>query len=509
VQYNCYALPDISPEIECGLNQLNPHYHLKIAIMKTTKLVFLILTCLGLLFGCNQFEMPDDDLTDLDLKKAVKTAVFIVEPSGGDDTPDIMQAFEDAKAAGPGSIVQLCEGEYHLGFLQINDFYGSFRGAGKNKTVITAMNNLDAITLFAQNLPHDLVKFVGGNVHLSHFTLQTPPGRLTLSVPVYGHIRSLINFSAVNAAYEMGNDNRTINVVIDNVRFKGQYFEEGFGFYYHTYNCLYGVRAGFDVRLAVAGSLPREHINFKITNSEIDTFSYGLVLEGIKNSKIVVGEKNNGNVFKNLEQGGGVWESRNMDILVEGNTFNIPELGWGFDQNDQPFYGQLTAEPETETTLCNIQNNIFNLPNADYGIYLRNQRHFLYPEEKPVSYQINNNQFNMADGYPWGIVTQITKGMVIRNNKFSGHGYQALHLTLYSESGLVLGNNFSTAEFSSAAIYLGGNTHDWTIVGGNIKDRVFNLGVNNVVTGMNVSTSDEPLGRSISEKLVPMNHLMK
>lgn len=476
--------------------------------MKTLKMISFILACICIFSACNKDEIVIEEDQPIDLKVGSAGEVFVVTPTGIDDTQAILEAFDNAKAAGPGSVVQLCQGEYHLGFLEIRDFYGSFKGAGKNKTYITAMNNLDAQALWDQNLPHDLVKFVGGDVQLSHFTIQTPSGPISITGPATGHIRALINFSANNAQYEPGNEDRSINVVIDNLIVKGQYLEDGVGFYYNNYNCAYGLRAGWDVMYGPANSVPREKIDIKITNTNFNTFIYGLVIEGLKNSKVIVGEKNNGNIFNNLEQGGGIWESRKMNILVEGNTFNVPELCWGFDQNDYPFYALLKAEPETETSLCNIKNNVFNLTYADYGIYLRNQRHYQFPEEKPVAYQIRNNQFNMTNGYPWGIVTQVTKNMVIRNNKFSGYGYQALYLTLLSEGGLVLGNNFSTAQFYSAAIFLDANTSNWTVVGGNIKDRVINLGMNNVITGMNVNTSDGPLGQRISEKLVPMNQLM-
>lgn len=476
--------------------------------MKTRRNFLIFLVFAGLFASCNKDEAILGEAPEINLKDGPAVSVFVVEPSGGDDTPAIMQAFDDAKAAGPGSVVQLCEGEYHLGFMEIRDFYGALKGVGKDKTIITAMDNLDLNPMLGLNLYPILVKFVGGDVLISHLTLQTPPGAISTGGPGYGHVTALLNFSTGNAEYELFNENRSMKVVVDNVAFKGQYLEGGAGFYHYTYNCAYALRAGFDVLSASASSVPRENIDIKIINSAFDTFIYGVVIEGLKNSKVVLGEKNYGNVFNNLEQGGGVWESRGMEILVEGNTFNVPELCWGFDQTDYPYYSHLMNEAETKTTTCNIQNNVFNLTYADYGIYLRNQRHFLNPGEKPVAFQVRNNQFNMTDGYPWGIVTQVTKDMVIRNNKFSGYGYQALYLTLYSQGGLVLGNNFSTAQFSGAAIFLANNTSNWTVVGGNLKDRVINLGVNNVITGMNVSEAEEPLGRAISDKITNMNHLM-
>lgn len=480
--------------------------------MKTKNFIFLIFVCFGLMFGCEQFEMPDDELTGIDLKKATSQAVFTVEPTGVDDTENLQNAFAEAVAAGPGAIVQLVKGEYFLGFLEIRDFFGTLEGAGKTKTVITVMNNLDAQALWDQNLGHDLIKFVGGNVHLKNFSIETPAGKLCVTGPAKGHIRAMMNFSANNAQYELGNEDRSINVVIDNVSVKGQFFAEGPGVYTNTFNCLFGVRTGWD---CVAGSdLPRERINIEITNSEFNTLCYGVLLEAMNESKAVLGKKNNGNLFKNNDKAGGLYECRDTKLLIEGNTFNISAYCYGFDVDDYPYYAILKDEPETKTSLANIQFNVFNLDHADFGLFFRNILSY-YWGHIPMAIQVKNNKFNMTDGYEWAIGSLFTDGMVIRNNKFSGHGDLALWIFAYSRNGLALGNNFSTASFETGVAYLAPATDyypatdNWTFVGGNFNDKVIDLGTNNVFTGMNVSTSDKPLGRSISEKLVPMNHLMK
>jgi hypothetical protein len=479
--------------------------------MKTTKLIFLIFACFGLSFGCNQYEMPDDDLADLGLKNATNAAVFVVEPNGGDDTPAFIQAFEDAKAAGPGSVVQMCEGEYHVGYMQIRDFCGALKGAGKGKTIITVLPGLNLDELFAQNLFHCMVKFVGGDVHLCHFTMQTPPGKLTESVgwPTM-HLNSLLNFSAFSSNYEPGNESRSINVVIDNVNFRGQYLEGGPGYVNH-YNCYIGVRAGFDYFPPYAvlnNPLPREKIDLKITNCEFNTFVYGLVLNGMKNSRVIIGENNKGNIFNNIDQQGGIWESRNTFASIEGNTFNIPESSFGLDLDDWPWYKVLKDEPSEKATVFKVQNNRFNMTHSKYALFLRSRRTSTNPDEPSAIFQVWNNLFNM-DGCERVIHSYFTKGMVIRNNKFTGHGGWALYLVNKSQGGLVLGNNFSTAEFENGVAYLSGNTSDWTFVGGNFTDKVTDNGTNNVFTGMNVSTVDVPLGQSVSEKIVPMNHLME
>ncbi len=69
--------------------------------------------------------------------------------------------------------------------------------------------------------------------------------------------------------------------------------------------------------------------------------------------------------------------------------------------------------------------------------------YYIFPDEPAIVYQVKNNQFNMTDGYEWSIISHYTRGMVIRNNKFSGNGDMAIVLANYSENGLILGNNFS------------------------------------------------------------------
>lgn len=484
--------------------------------MKTIRKVLVVIMGTCLMMACSKTDdfMRDDLSGDpMKAKPAAQEKIFDVLPNGFDDTQNLKDAFADAISYGPGAVVQLVEGEYFLGFIEIRDFEGSFRGAGKDKTVITAMNNLDGQALWDQNLHAALVKFVGGDVNLSHFTIQTPPGKLTVSGPPLGNLSFLINFSAKNAVYEAENENRSINVVIDHVCFKGHLLEGGPG-YRMGYNCFMGVRAGLD--FFNGADLPREKIDFKMTNSEINTFCYGLVLEEMTDSKLIVGEKNKGNVFSNTDQAGGVWQFRNMEILMEGNTFNVPEFSWGFDLSNYAYYGSfLMAEPQINATLCNIQNNVFNLTHAEYALYFADVRRVTNPEEMPVIFQVRNNQFNMTDGYEWSIISLLTKGMVIRNNKFSGIGDLAVYIENWygmvgdNVDGLILGNNFSKADLSTGAIYLSPATKNWSVVGGgNNKDQVINLGVDNIITGVNVSTSDIPLGRTIHEKLPPMNHIM-
>ncbi|MDJ0908097.1 MAG: hypothetical protein QNI99_02820 [Woeseiaceae bacterium] len=67
--------------------------------------------------------------------------IFRVDPSGDlsgeTDWANIVQAFDDAKAAGPGNTVRLARGTFYIPRpLQIANFSGTFKGAGKGKTIL-------------------------------------------------------------------------------------------------------------------------------------------------------------------------------------------------------------------------------------------------------------------------------------------------------------------------------------------------------------------------------------
>ncbi|MDZ7608607.1 MAG: hypothetical protein U5K79_24160 [Cyclobacteriaceae bacterium] len=65
--------------------------------------------------------------------------VFKVYPTGVDDTENLVQAFADAKVAGPGAIVKLAEGEFFFDNIEVTDFRGFFMGSGKNKTLVHSL----------------------------------------------------------------------------------------------------------------------------------------------------------------------------------------------------------------------------------------------------------------------------------------------------------------------------------------------------------------------------------
>jgi hypothetical protein len=68
---------------------------------------------------------------------------FVVAPSNADDTAALQQAFDDAAAAGPGSVVKLTAGKFYTNEIVVDEFDGCFKGAGMDRTVIDTLRGLD------------------------------------------------------------------------------------------------------------------------------------------------------------------------------------------------------------------------------------------------------------------------------------------------------------------------------------------------------------------------------
>ena len=492
--------------------------------MKTLEKLFMCIAVTGLFFSCSKYDQPDSEISGLSGTNSVSNAImqevtYIVMPNGTDDTETMKNAFSEAVNHGPGAVVQLMEGEYHINFIEICDFSGTFRGAGKGKTVITTVEDLDVDALIGLNLNTILIRFVRGNVHLCDMTIKTPPGPLSSGTETW--IDGLVGFSAYTIqTYLVKSGDEYINAVINNVDFIG-----------HWDNCGHGLKAEFGCRtgVKVLGGWLLSNTNITITNCLFDDFLYsGALIWHIKDGKIKVGTINNGNVFNNILGSHtdssvgygslGVWMNINVEISIIDNTFNNPDGAWfAINLWRAPYLVFLESVPQIKTTICNIERNIFNITGGEGGILMNDRRRNFYPEEEPMHVQVKNNLFNMSNDAHSGIECYRTSGTIIRNNIFTGSGYRGIWMCTgtiandkghFCENGLMLGNNFSKTLFSIAAVQLNSRSRNWTIVGGSLRESIIDNGFNNIITGMNVNTSDVSLGQTIVDNFELRRELM-
>lgn len=455
--------------------------------MKTLEKALFFLVFAGLFVACNKDEAFIGEAPEIGLKSSAAGMVFVVHPSGGDDTPAIMQAFDDAKAAGPGSTVKLVMGEYQINFIEVREFYGKFMGAGKGKTVINIIDDINIWDLINQNLNHVLIRFVGGDVCVSHMTIKGS------NVPM----DALIGISSVTATYTA--ENEFINAVIDNVEFAGNP-ENGYQ--------RHGLKAesGF-----WNYPKPLSNINIEITNCSFNGFNwYGALIMELKEGSVKVGAKNKGNAFANNRYADlGLWHNTSLLASVEGNTF----IGKGVDHcaielASAPYPGYVEQVPQTFRSVATIEHNNFHLEGCWGGILINDNRRSFYPEELPMLVQVKSNQINTNEATLVSLRTVNLYGATIRNNRFTGGGLAGVNMTrwpgVYNENGLLLGNNFANSDYSLATVILRPGSRNWTIVGGNLGGSIIDEGENNIITGFNNQSPGSSPGQNISDNLREM-----
>lgn len=470
--------------------------------MKTLKIIFMIVTCFGLMMSCSSDETLLDDLGDLGKKKPTNAQVFLVSPNGVDDTQNLNLAFADAINEGPGSVVQLMEGEYFIDLIETREFYGTLKGAGKGKTIISSIVDLSVDDFLSQNQKAVLLSFVGGDICVRDLTIHTP--QRPLSTGMLDVIHGQLGFCAITAQYVAVDEH--VNATVDNVEFITQGW------------VLNGLLAESGFWQGIPGGVPLADIDISITNSSFSGpywWEYGALLMEIREGNIVVGSNGNGNIFDNCDLG--IWHNANIKATVHNNTF-MRKAGW-FPL--QVVNGPWREDPSQYTqpfqSVCNIEKNTFNVSESSGAVLINDNRRFYPPYEIPMLVQVKNNKIHTEGNDMFTAMGCLNlSGTVIRNNKFTGEAEYGVRIFsqwpegLIAENGLLLGNNFSNSEYSLTTVLLGYGTSNWTIVGGNLGELVWDFGENNIITGFNNNTSDVPLGQTIVDNLHmmrrPMHH---
>ena len=460
--------------------------------MKTLKSIFLILTCFGLLLSCSKDDVLVEDQAEMTLlkgkskMKGTRPAVFTVEPNGVDDTQNLNDAFTDAINAGACSVVELAAGTFYIDLIEIRDFHGTLKGAGKGNTVITTIDGLSLDEVNGQNLFPALLKFVGGDVYLKDLSLRSDAEN-----PDW--LEGLVAFFGWSQVYEP--ENSYINAKVDNIEIIGQPFNVG-----------YGLMTGSDSRGLPEG-VPFANIDISVTNSYFANCAwYGAVIMMIKKGNVVVGtKKNNGNTFVSPDGWSygnlGFWHFVNTKISVVGNHFQGQGgRNGGLDLFSAPYLAHHQAAAQNFASVATIEHNTFDVSNFVSAIIINDNRRFEYPEDEPMRVQLKSNRIH-TDGNTMALIGLNVDGTIIRNNKFTGNAAKGILLLgegdVYNENGLILGNNFSNAIYSVATVHFGVNTRNWTIVGGNLGESVLDEGENNRITGCKNNTRGVALGKTI------------
>ena len=468
--------------------------------MKTINFIGLVF--LMLIFGCSIDEKQFQDFSDdnFALKKAVPSGeVFIVRPSGEDDTYELVTAFENAKAAGPGSVVQLVGGEYHIGLIEVRDFYGVFRGAGKGKSVIYPMSDLQCNIPLGLNLSISLMKFLNGDVTVSDMSFINGEGQACAACEDGAYCDVLWSFLAFydyTIAGPMPPDHY-VKGKVDRVEFVG-YLRGPY-----EWQVLYGI--GFYADFAWAENLPFSNGELTVTNCDFSNFYNAVQTLGFGSGSFIFSNNTVNNTLEALL----LLDNIGGRTTIAGNIFIVPPGGKAVGINTLVYGLQIQAL--SSGCQYEITGNTFYLDGSFAALDLCDTRKLIDvpDDENPLLVLVKNNQFILENGPTCGIWNFATDDAVIRNNKFTGQSGWTGIVSIFADNTLMLGNNFSTLTVPEYHIFLESVSSNCTVIGGNHQGGlVLDLGVNNTITGLKQPGGVSHTGQTIIDNYRIMHEKM-
>jgi hypothetical protein len=273
-----------------------------------------------------------------------------VLPTGVDDTANIQCAFDSAVAAGVGA-VQLEKGTYHIRQIVVNNFKGTFTGAGAQQTVLTNLPNL-YVTLMnvyyqapsTTNPWPNLFSFVGGDFLVSDMAM-----RITGTAPTTGW--SIFGSPTI---YALGNGiavlGTTANAVFSRVDVEGQYAPNPF----YNYNLFNGINfEGFigQVQLPLFGSFVVQNSTFRLVGS-------AAAVANVADASVLISHNNIQDVFDGMDLQGML----NTRFEFSFNTVEGASIGGYLYDGPE---GMTEMYPTSSEIL--VANNSFSGQN---GVYL-------------------------------------------------------------------------------------------------------------------------------------------
>jgi hypothetical protein len=402
--------------------------------------------------------------------------IFVVSPSGGDDTANIQAAFDDAIAAGPGSIVQLTSGQFYTNEILVENFYGTFKGAG-DLTKIDVLRGLDTTLpgVFGPWGTHIFI-FSGGDVCIKDLSFEiTPyyPAEPWGAPPGWEDLLSPILITG------------DINSRIKNVDFSGH---EGTALY-NPDHPLYLVKS-YNVRAGVVygGGLPTtgRHI---LTKCNFDSLWLGISAFGLMNCEMTINS--------NSISGGAIGiinaECDNSKIEISKNHIETTFFGgiW-----------VMQPPPRELSQWLIIHNTIKVLSLESDGIALMD-----FSPTKSLEVVVSHNKI-ILDGANWGgMWTYGLQDAFISNNIILGEGYYGIG-SVAAYNHLMLGNNVQNVDPNWGHIVLLWAS-ECVVVGGSTKTNVLDIGgLNNLIVGMN-NMHDTSLGQEIQEAMEQKKELVQ
>jgi len=448
--------------------------------------------------------VPDPSASAGELKCTHPSGVVItVSPSGNftDDASAIQEALEDAVAAGPGSVVQLTKGTFYLNKgIEVEGFDGLFKGAGKDKTIITTQ---DAVNFsIPEGDQEALIKFRHGNIKMSGLTIKISnpnpctglnsndwwQNALPSVIMITGNSIEDANVPAVQPASFSFND----------LKFVG-----GTGNFMWNHNVCFFIYIGGDNSNMLNGM-------FKVTNCEFQSAVTCLASFFTQGPYIIGGSEASGNIFSDAAYGVGIMDINNSSCNISYNHFakmyhSAIELWQGgavdptlVSMGKYSVYGNDIEVISFDPAAPDFTNAIRML---DIGIYAG--------VGKKMEAIVSSNKIYMNNIGFAGILIECCEKALVTNNKIWGSGLAGIVGGIWDEpssGGVLKGNNVHGVNAQVAPIWLGPLSSNYVVYAD--KNDVLDEGTDNILIGDHQKRWDHP-SQEMKEKVLKQHDMMK
>jgi len=420
---------------------------------------------------------------------AANKAVQVGPPGGVDDTEILQNALNQCISPNGGCTVQLSAGTYVTKQLFTQNFSGTIKGMGMDKTSIEAYAPLpvtDAIPWWSgpQNLWPELIRFQDGDISIADLAIRfTAPVTTTewyLDDAGQVEVHELLGVLGVFGA--------SANLSLKRVKVEGGFADEMTP--WGRLNAQYAVFAEPETT-ALSGTL-------SVKSSVFLNVNCAVTFVGLDSSKVTIGgSPSTGNRFEDVE----------APILLAAFENSLSEVSYNdiIRTNWEGIWvaPALWGPSQTASKFVVQHNNITVIPT--YGVDLG-----WWPDaidiwdedwDDPPSIKsefiVSNNTIQLSHDTSFGIAAIQDVGSIISNNQISGVGWAGIWLD-GSTQDMLLGNNVArfiaeeTPFGTFAPIWLWDNTSNNTVVGGNNLTSAVDLGTSNTLVGVNNMQGNPP-----------------
>jgi hypothetical protein len=285
-------------------------------------------------------------------------------------------------------------------------------------------------------------------------------------------------------------------------------YDDGYGYLGSEGNVAMALYCGSDWMFGT-GNDPLTNGEFLITGCNFENNLVGPDFWGF-------GENSVGIIENNIIDGGlqqiFIGSCLGSEVTVRNNKF-LNNSGFGIFIDDAD-YGYYPNEILQKRSVFTIDRNYFQGSIGMISIYLSDSRRTVYPDEGfPQLFDIKFNTFNSQTGETsiYGLNNVDAK---IWNNIFKGDGAMGVLLDgteateTYAENCMIMGNNFSNANFADADVYLGEYTRNNTVVGV-AADNIVDNGDGNKVIGVKANKHGPHYRSGMESNLWAINAKMK